>query len=133
VLVGDTTCGKPYGFYPQDNCGETYYTIQFQGVNDKGFGDYADGFAPETSNAVFPVKIPGCLVSDDLANELGDESEALLAAALAYRETGSCPAGGAALTTAAAAIRAGPAGLVGGEPSPAEDILRNGRDMRMPY
>ena len=38
VLIGDTTCGKPFGFYPTDNCGETYYTIQFQGTNDKGFG-----------------------------------------------------------------------------------------------
>jgi hypothetical protein len=45
-LVGSTTCGKPYGFYPQDNCGTTYFAIQFQGVNFLGFGDYADGFTP---------------------------------------------------------------------------------------
>ncbi|MEP7297240.1 MAG: S41 family peptidase, partial [Burkholderiales bacterium] len=24
-LIGATTCGKPYGFYPQDNCGTTYF------------------------------------------------------------------------------------------------------------
>jgi len=39
ILIGGTTCGKPYGSYAQDNCGITYLTIQFQGVNDKGFGD----------------------------------------------------------------------------------------------
>jgi len=33
--------------FPAPNCGETYYSIQFQGVNDKGFGDYTDGFAPQ--------------------------------------------------------------------------------------
>ncbi|HUD96985.1 MAG TPA: S41 family peptidase, partial [Woeseiaceae bacterium] len=39
IQIGSTTCGKPYGFYPTDNCGTTYFTIQFRGVNDKGFGD----------------------------------------------------------------------------------------------
>ena len=33
VQIGSTTCGKPYGFYPTDNCGETYFTIQFQAVS----------------------------------------------------------------------------------------------------
>ena len=31
IQIGSTTCGKPYGFYPQDNCGTTYFTIQFAG------------------------------------------------------------------------------------------------------
>ncbi|MEP7302965.1 MAG: S41 family peptidase, partial [Caldimonas sp.] len=35
-LIGSTTCGKPYGFYPQENCGTTYFAIQFQGVNFLG-------------------------------------------------------------------------------------------------
>ena len=26
IQFGSTTCGKPYGFYPQDNCGTTYFT-----------------------------------------------------------------------------------------------------------
>ena len=46
IQIGSTTCGKPYGFYPTDNCGTTYFTIQFKGVNDAGFGDYSDGFSP---------------------------------------------------------------------------------------
>ena len=25
IQIGATTCGKPYGFYPQDNCGTTYF------------------------------------------------------------------------------------------------------------
>jgi len=77
-LIGGTTCGKPYGFYPQPNCGTTYFAVQFQGVNAKGFGDYADGMSPT------------CSVSDDYAHALGDSNEAMLAAALRYRTTGSC-------------------------------------------
>ena len=91
VLIGATTCGKPFGFYPTDNCGETYYTIQFQGTNDKGFGDYTDGFAPQNTSSVFPIKLAGCTASDDYFNELGDPSERLLSRALSYRETGTCP------------------------------------------
>jgi C-terminal processing protease CtpA/Prc len=89
IQIGDTTCGKPYGFYPADNCGTTYFAIQFRGVNDAGFGDYSDGFSPDgTTNAT----LPGCLVPDDLAHALGDPAELRLAAALQYRDTQTCPA-----------------------------------------
>ena len=91
-LIGDKTCGKPFGFYPQDNCGETYYTIQFQTTNDKTFGDYADGFIPNNSTQSFGVRMAGCQVSDDLTRELGDPAERLLSAALQFRANGSCPA-----------------------------------------
>ncbi len=43
VQIGSTTCGKPYGFYPTDNCAVTYFSIQFQSVNAMGFGNYPDG------------------------------------------------------------------------------------------
>ncbi|VTU18772.1 hypothetical protein H4CHR_00252 [Variovorax sp. PBS-H4] len=79
-LIGGTTCGKPYGFLPQDNCGTTYFAIQFQGVNNQGFGDYGDGFAPT------------CAVADDFDHALGDPAEARLAAALSFRSSGACPA-----------------------------------------
>ena len=79
-LIGEATCGKPYGFLPQDNCGTTYFAIQFNGVNDKGIGDYSDGLAPT------------CQVADDFSRELGDPLEKRLAAALSYRATGICPA-----------------------------------------
>jgi hypothetical protein len=79
-LVGGTTCGKPYGFYPQDNCGTTYFAIQFKGVNQAGYGDYGDGFPPT------------CAVADDFGHQLGDPAEARLAAALTLRTSGACPA-----------------------------------------
>ena len=90
VQIGSTTCGKPYGFYPTDNCGETYFTIQFQGVNNKGFGDYADGFMP-TSTPNFDFELPGCEVDDDFTATLGDPNEGMLSAALEFAATGSCP------------------------------------------
>jgi len=91
ILIGTRTCGKPYGFYATDNCGETYFTIQFKGENDKGFGDYADGFTPMDDPAMIGEAITGCLVPDDFSNPLGDESEKLLETALAYRSDGKCP------------------------------------------
>ncbi|MES2299333.1 MAG: S41 family peptidase [Pseudomonadota bacterium] len=89
VLVGETTCGKPYGFFPQDNCGVTYFTIQFKGVNNVGYGDYADGFVPG-GNASALNSVPGCVVADDFSKPLGDVLEARLAAALQYRASGVC-------------------------------------------
>ncbi len=91
ILIGATTCGKPYGFYATDNCGETYFTIQFRGENDKTFGDYADGFTPIDAAVNSGELIPGCEVGDDFTKVLGDETEALLSTALSYRETGTCP------------------------------------------
>ena len=93
VQIGTTTCGKPYGFYPRDNCGTTYFSIQFKGINAAGFGDYPDGFSPQNLNEVEGVAIPGCAVEDDFSQLLGNENEALFAAALAYRQSpGTCPA-----------------------------------------
>ena len=80
ILVGGTTCGKPYGFTAKDNCGISYFPIEFKGVNQLGFGDYADGFAPSAT----------CTVADDFTKALGDSSEGMLAAALNHRVTGSC-------------------------------------------
>ena len=92
ILIGTTTCGKPYGFYATDNCGETYFTIQFRGENDAGFGDYSDGFSPFESGVTVGEPVNGCVIDDDFTKALGDESEALLAASLEYIENGSCPA-----------------------------------------
>ncbi|TXT39045.1 MAG: hypothetical protein FD135_2475 [Comamonadaceae bacterium] len=78
--IGGTTRGKPYGFVPQDNCGYTYFAIQFKGVNNKGYGDYSDGFAPT------------CNAPDDFTRARGDIAETMLATALSYRQTKVCPA-----------------------------------------
>ena len=92
VQVGGKTCGKPYGFYPQDDCGTTYYSIQFQGTNDVGFGDFADGFEPNNASDPIGVKIDGCAADDDYDHELGDAGEGMLGTALSYASTGTCPA-----------------------------------------
>jgi len=77
-LVGSTTCGKPYGFTAKDNCGVSYFPIEFQGVNAKGEGDYSGGF------------VPRCAAADDLERALGDPAEGQLAAALTLIGTGAC-------------------------------------------
>jgi hypothetical protein len=91
IQIGSTTCGKPYGFYPTDNCGTTYFSIQFQGVNAKGFGDYPDGFTPANTLTPQGVSVPGCSVADDFTHALGDSAEGRLASALSYRQNGVCP------------------------------------------
>lgn len=91
IQIGTTTCGKPYGFYAFDNCGTSYFSIQFRGINAKGFGDYTDGFSPIDVNGIEGVPLPGCEVVDDLTRALGDPNERMLATALSYRENGSCP------------------------------------------
>lgn len=91
IQIGSTTCGKPYGFYPQDNCGTTYFSIEFKGDNAQGFGDYANGFSPANSTQLTNAVLPGCSVADDFAHALGDPAEGCLAAALAYRTAATCP------------------------------------------
>jgi hypothetical protein len=91
--IGSTTCGKPYGFYPQDNCGTTYFTIEFQGVNAKSFGDYPDGFTPGGTTA---ASFKGCPVTDDFTHQLTDPNESLIYVAQHYAQGAACvipPAG----------------------------------------
>ena len=94
VQIGGTTCGKPYGFVPQDNCGITYAAMEFEGVNNKGQGGYADGLVPQ------------CAVSDDLSHALGDPGEAMFATAIARHR-------GLACTSVAASRALGSTGLSG--------------------
>lgn len=91
--IGSTTCGKPYGFYPQDNCGMTYFSIQFQGLNAQGFGNYPDGFTPQNSTNGSSARINGCSIADDFSLGLGDVNEGRLRAALAFRASNNltCP------------------------------------------
>jgi len=133
ILIGDTTCGKPFGFFPQDNCGETYFTIQFQGDNDKGFGDYTDGFVPMDSSDLFGVKVPGCVIADDFDSELSDPTERLLATALEYRQTGVCPSPPIAQApsgVSAASVKE--SGIAPIDLRTSKDIMQNNRDMTMP-
>jgi carboxyl-terminal processing protease len=80
IRIGNTTCGKPYGFQYFSNCGTSYAAMHFKGENAVGFGNYADGF------------MPNCSVDDDLSKLLGNPAEGMLSAALGYVQSGSCPA-----------------------------------------
>ena len=130
ILIGGTTCGKPFGFYPTSNCGETYYTIQFQGLNNKGFGDYADGFTPSNSTSQFGVRVAGCAVGDDLSRELGDPQENMLAAALSFRATGTClnPPAAEAKSQSVSAVQTNEEGIE----LPRGSIFDSNRDMTPP-
>jgi len=93
-VIGSTTCGKPYGFYPQDNCGTTYFSIQFRGENAANFGDYADGFSPANQPITNRgTSVPGCSVADDFTHAMGDPAEGRIAVALAFRASNNqtCP------------------------------------------
>jgi hypothetical protein len=102
VLVGGKTCGKPYGFTAKDNCGISYFPIEFAGVNAQGFGDYADGFEPTVTGTPNTRFVKGCTVADDTTHALGDTSESMLATALGHLDKGQCPV----LPGATAAARA---------------------------
>jgi len=90
ILIGETTTGKPYGYNGTDNCGTTYFTIQFKGTNAKGYGDYTDGFIPSLFDNN-QDRVRGCVVSDDLSQPLGDGNEKMLSTALHYISNDSCP------------------------------------------
>ncbi|HWM28665.1 MAG TPA: S41 family peptidase [Woeseiaceae bacterium] len=92
IQIGSTTCGKPYGFYPEGNCGITWFTIQFRGVNEENFGDYTDGFSPQNASNDPLATLPGCSIADDFEHPLGDPLEGRLQTALAYRDSETCPA-----------------------------------------
>ena len=131
VLIGSTSCGKPFGFYPEDNCGQTYFSIQFQGVNDKGFGDYPDGFTPSNSSSANAVQVSGCAVADDFSHDLGDANEAMLAAALGFKANGTCPLPPPTSIGVARAPGGGEPIRTSGRPE-AVEILRGMRDLSMP-
>jgi carboxyl-terminal processing protease len=83
VYIGSTTCGKPYIFSDKNNCALSYFPIEIEGRNN--------------ANAPVPVTglTPVCPAADDFTKDLGDPTEKMLATALIYRATGSCPAAAA--------------------------------------
>jgi carboxyl-terminal processing protease len=78
ITIGAATCGKPFGFYPVDHCGNTFSAVNFETVNGAGQGRYYDGIAPT------------CAAIDDFKGELGTASEGLTAVAADYLQTGVC-------------------------------------------
>lgn len=76
-LVGDTTYGKPVGFFPVPVFNYAIYPISFKTVNSIGSAAYYDGFAPDK------------LTPDGVNRNWDDNSEPSLAAALRFITTGS--------------------------------------------
>jgi len=76
-LIGDTTYGKPVGFFPIPIFNYDIYPISFKTVNSAGNADYYTGFAPDK------------LAADGVNTSWGDINEPSLAAALHYISTGS--------------------------------------------
>jgi carboxyl-terminal processing protease len=76
-LIGDTTYGKPVGFFPIPISKYAIYPISFRTINSAGNADYYSGFAPDK------------LVYDGVNKDWGDITEPSLAAALNYIATGA--------------------------------------------
>ncbi|WP_018611089.1 S41 family peptidase [Segetibacter koreensis] len=76
-LIGDTTYGKPVGFFPVDIFNYSIYPISFKTVNSAGNADYYNGFAPDK------------IAPDGVSKNWGDITEPSLASALKYISTGS--------------------------------------------
>lgn len=76
-LIGDTTYGKPVGYFPIPIYNYDIYPISFKTVNSSGNADYYTGFAP---NKVAP---------DGVDKNWGNAEEPCLAAALKFITTGS--------------------------------------------
>ena len=76
-IVGDTTYGKPVGFFPIPVYDLAVYPISFKTVNSSGNADFYTGF------------IPDALVADGVNKSWGDPNEPSLGAAMKYILTGS--------------------------------------------
>jgi carboxyl-terminal processing protease len=80
AIVGDTTFGKPVGQVGFGFCGNILRPVAFQTVNADDFGDFFDGL---------PVD---CAAADDLDVAVGADADPNIVSALAYLDTGACPA-----------------------------------------
>jgi carboxyl-terminal processing protease len=76
-LIGDTTYGKPVGFFPIPIFNYDIYPISFKTINSAGNADYYSGFAPDK------------IEPDGVNKNWGDVNEPSLAAALKYITSGS--------------------------------------------
>lgn len=76
TLIGDTTYGKPVGFFGIGIDKFTVYMSQFTTVNSRDEGNYYAGLKPDH------------LAADDYTHDFGDPQEICLGKALAYINTG---------------------------------------------
>jgi carboxyl-terminal processing protease len=82
-FVGQTSYGKPVGFFDIDINKYTMFTPEFSVKNSANQGDYYSGFTPGATS------YPGINDRDDYTKEFGDPAEGLLAHILNYVNTGT--------------------------------------------
>jgi len=82
-LIGETSYGKPVGFFDIDINKYTMFTPEFSTKNAANQGDYYDGMTPNTTG------YPGINDFDDFTKEFGDPTEALLAHIINKVKTGT--------------------------------------------
>jgi carboxyl-terminal processing protease len=75
-LIGNTTHGKPVGYYALPVMDSYVFPVALKNVNSAGFDDFYQGFTVDK------------VQSDDLTRDLGDPAEACLKTALNYIQTG---------------------------------------------
>lgn len=75
-LIGNTTHGKPVGYYAIPTMNYYAFPVAFRNVNAAGTGDFYEGFTPDK------------VQTDDITHDLGDANEACLSTALNYLKTG---------------------------------------------
>ncbi|MBS1522770.1 MAG: hypothetical protein JST50_17355 [Bacteroidetes bacterium] len=82
-FIGETSYGKPVGFFDIDINKYQMYIPEFYTQNSAGQGGYYGGFTPGTAD------YPGVSDYDDVTKDFGDPTEGLLAHALNYVKTGT--------------------------------------------
>jgi carboxyl-terminal processing protease len=82
-FIGETSYGKPVGFFDIDINKYIMYTPEFSVENSANQGGYYAGFTPGTTG------YPGLQAPDDLTKEFGDPTEGLLSDVLNYVQTGT--------------------------------------------
>jgi C-terminal processing protease CtpA/Prc len=102
AFVGAKTYGKPVGQrgFRLRNCEPVVYLVSFKLENAQGDGEYFGGLPDAGFSG------PLCAAEDDLLHPLGDPAEASTSAALAWLETGACPAPPAAKLGPSGALEA---------------------------
>lgn len=82
-LIGQTSYGKPVGFFDIDIDKYTLYTPEFETKNSANQGGYYTGMTPGSAD------YPGLSDTDDLTKDFGDPTEGLLKHALDYVKNGT--------------------------------------------
>jgi hypothetical protein len=95
TLIGEASCGKPFGFDPVDSCGSTFNVVNFESVNSRGEGRFYDGLGAT------------CAARDSFTGTLGDPAEPLTASAIDWLDSGTCAASAAQRARPLAAPRRG--------------------------